>query len=327
MAGGDRVAVAVVGVLEGEAVVDDAEEGDEGGPGAEALVHRVGVAGLVLDEAGEEAGEGVVAGEERALDGEHLALLGVEEEDQPHEDGEQPLVDLVGAAGVVAESAEELAAGVGVGGLEALEEVEQGGEHLLGELGGDLALVLAALGEDGVEPLSRGELVQAVVLEQLAERRAGLATGGGEQGAEREGDVAGLLGLGPVDEADGVGGEDQAERDAGLVEQALELLLRRLVPGGFVGVVRLAVEVDAGGDLQAEQAPGRGALGRVGPAVGEARVRGRRRTGSARGGAARAWGGGSGRRWGCLAPGPRTCGRGRRGGRTPAGRASSRGSR
>ena len=60
----------------GAAGVDEAEEGEQGGPGAEALVHGVGVAAGVLAEAEVEAGDAVVGGPGR-LAGHEAAVLGV----------------------------------------------------------------------------------------------------------------------------------------------------------------------------------------------------------------------------------------------------------
>ena len=64
--------------------VDGAEEGEELGPGAVAVVHGVGVAFVVDAEAFEEAVDGVEAGVEGGIWGQ-AAIFGVEEEDGAHE--------------------------------------------------------------------------------------------------------------------------------------------------------------------------------------------------------------------------------------------------
>ena len=128
------------------AVVDQAEERQQLRPGAVALVHRVGVAAGVGAQPLEEAGDRVVVGVDRVA-GEQAAVLGVEEEHEPHEDGEQAGVDLVRVVGE--HLAEQLALALVVGRLEAAEQLVEGGEHLLGQLRRDDVLVLAALGEDG----------------------------------------------------------------------------------------------------------------------------------------------------------------------------------
>jgi hypothetical protein len=76
------------------AVVDHAEEDDELRPRAVALVHRVGEQRGVLAQALVEARERVVA-QERLVLGQHAPLLGIEQKDEPQDDGEQRAVDLV----------------------------------------------------------------------------------------------------------------------------------------------------------------------------------------------------------------------------------------
>ena len=162
------------------------EQGQELGPGPVALIHRVGVAALVLDQPREQAGDRVVA-DEQVVGRKHLALLGVEQEHQPHQDREQPFVDIVGAVGPVAQAREELAPRFLVGRLEPFQQLEQGGEHLLGELGGDLVLILAALGQDrGAAAGGRaGPWIRSWLSSALS-AGAGQPAGGLQQGFERE---------------------------------------------------------------------------------------------------------------------------------------------
>ena len=80
------------------AVVDHAEEHEELRPGAVALVHRVREERGVLAQALVEARERVVP-QERLVLGQHVPLLGVEQEDEPQDHGEQRPVDLVGVLG------------------------------------------------------------------------------------------------------------------------------------------------------------------------------------------------------------------------------------
>ena len=175
------------------------------------------------------------------------------------------------------------------------------------------------------EPLPGGQDVDPLVVEQGLERGAGQATGRLEEGFERERDVPRLLRLGPIDQPDGRLLEDQADRDPGLVEQPLELLLRRLDPGAVLRVGRLAVEVDPAGDRQPEQGVRRAVLGGLRPAIGEARFERVVVLGELRGGAPRGLRGGR-PAWGPF-PGRRTSGRSDPGDTNPAGPASSRGSR
>ncbi len=137
------------------------------GPGAVALVHRVRVERGVLAQALVEARRGVVAQEGLVL-GQHVPLLGVEQEDEPQEDGEQRPVDLVRVLGE--RLAEELALGRVVGGLEAAQQLVERVEHLLGEALADLVLVLAAVLEERGEALRAGQAQQSRLAEQQAQR-------------------------------------------------------------------------------------------------------------------------------------------------------------
>src|SRR5690606_10749748 len=106
----------------GAAGVDQAKERTEPGPGAEALVHGVGVAAGVLAEALVEAGDRVALGVDRALGHEPL-ILGVEQEDQTQQHGEEAAVDVLGV--LAGERAQERPAGLGVGGPKAAEELQE----------------------------------------------------------------------------------------------------------------------------------------------------------------------------------------------------------
>ena len=77
------------------AVVDHAEQREELGVPAEALVHGIRVKRRVFAQPFVEAGEGVGA-EKGLVLRQHVPLLGVEQEHEPQHDGEQPPVDLVG---------------------------------------------------------------------------------------------------------------------------------------------------------------------------------------------------------------------------------------
>ena len=78
-------------------VMDEAKQHEQLRPGAEALVHGVRVERGVFAQALVEAGERVVPDEGLVLR-QHAALLGVEEEDEAQNDGEQTAVDVVAVA-------------------------------------------------------------------------------------------------------------------------------------------------------------------------------------------------------------------------------------
>ena len=140
--------------------------------------------------------------------------------------------------GVVAgEVGEELAAGRLVGGLEAAQELEEGAEDLFGEAGGYLVLVFAGLGEEGGEAAVVGFAEEAVGAEEHQAGAEGLAAGDAGHELEGEAEVAGGLAAGGVDEAEEGAVVEQADRDVGLAEEALELGLWGGVPvvGGGLG--------------------------------------------------------------------------------------------
>ena len=62
--------------------------------------------------------------------------------------------------------AEQLALGLVVGGLETADQLEERRQDLLGQLGRDDVLVLAAVGEDGREPLLLAQAEEPLLTEQ-----------------------------------------------------------------------------------------------------------------------------------------------------------------
>ena len=77
--------------------MDEAKQNEKLRPGAEALVHGVRVKGGVFTQALVETGERVVPDEGLVLR-QHAALLGIEEEDEAQNDGEQAAIDVVAIA-------------------------------------------------------------------------------------------------------------------------------------------------------------------------------------------------------------------------------------
>ena len=111
-------------------------------PGPETLVHRVGEAAGVVPQPVEQAGDRVVVRVDR-IAGQQVAVLGVQHEDQPHQHRQQARIDVVGIVGQ--HVPQQLAVRDIVGRLEAAHQFVQGRQHLLGQLGGDGVLVLAAV--------------------------------------------------------------------------------------------------------------------------------------------------------------------------------------
>ena len=85
------------------ALVDQPEQREQPAPGAAPLVHRVGIERGVLDQPGVEAAHGIAGlvelprARRRCSDGREVAVLGIEDEDEPHQDREQALVEMAGA--------------------------------------------------------------------------------------------------------------------------------------------------------------------------------------------------------------------------------------
>lgn len=258
--------------------MEEAEEGEEAGPGAEALVHGVGVERRLVAELGEEAAHGVVLDVD-GVGGDEAAVLGVEDEDEAEERGEEAAVDLVAFAIVAVEDvAQEGAARGFVRGLEAAHELVEGVEHLAGEAGGDEVLVLAALAEEGREALGARNGEEALGREEHEEGRAEGAPGDLAEVGEGEVEPAGRLPFRRGDEAQGVAVREEARGDARLAQEALEARRGARVPA--VGVVAApvfavrtagVVERRTGRDDGDEEEP---AVGGVGVGDGEGGAKG-----------------------------------------------------
>ncbi len=200
------------------AVVNQAEEGEEAGPGAVALVHRVGVEAGVGAELLEEAGDPVVLGVGGLLR-HHPPLFSVEEEDQAHQRGHQAAVDPLRI--VAGDVTQEGPLDRVVGSDKPTKKLAKGPQDLLGELGRDLVLVLAALGEERRQAAIVGEGEEARRPEEElkgAEDRPAVAL---RHRLDREGQVARGLAPRSVNQADRAVVDEEADRHAGLGEEPL----------------------------------------------------------------------------------------------------------
>ena len=156
--------------------------------------------------------------------GHQPAVLGVEQEHQPQQHGEQPGVDLVRV--VVQHVAEQFALAQVVGRLEAAQQLVQRGQHLLGQLGGDGVLVLAAVGEDGRQALLVRQREEPLGREQHVQGREDRPARHLGHGLHGEGQVPGRLAPRGVDEPQMRAVGEQADRHLGLAQQPLEAGLR-----------------------------------------------------------------------------------------------------
>ena len=112
-----------------------------------------------------ETGERVVPDEGLVLR-QHAALLGVEEEDEAQNDGEQAAIDVVAIAFRRERLAQQPSAGSVMGGLEPTQKLVERVHHLLGEALAHLVLVLAAVLQESGEPLAAGQREEALLGEQ-----------------------------------------------------------------------------------------------------------------------------------------------------------------
>ena len=201
-------------------VVDEPEQDQELRPRAETLVHGVRVQGGVFAETFVEAAERVVA-EEGVVFRQHAALLGVEQEDEAEDDSEEPSVDVVPVAVLGERFPKQLPAGGIVGGLEPPDELVEGVHHLLGEALAHLVLVLAAVLEEGGEPLRARQGEEALFGEEEAEGGAERPPGGETHVRDAEVHPAGALAARSGDEAKRDAVEEQAGGNPGAPKQAL----------------------------------------------------------------------------------------------------------
>nr|WP_165251981.1 hypothetical protein [Paludisphaera soli] len=234
------------------AVVDQAEERQELRPRAVAVVHRVGVPAGILAEPLEEAGDRI----ELLVDlvaGDEPAILGVEHEDEPHQHGEQSRVDVVRV--VLQHGPEQFALRPLVGRLEPPDEFIEGLEHLLGELGGDEVLVLAAVRQDRGEALLGPEREEPLLAKQHVQGREDRPPGDLGHVLDAESRVARSLAARGVDQAELRAVGEQPDGDLRLAQQPFEPRLAARLPAV---VVRLAdlVEPGPGGEGLDEHHPG-----------------------------------------------------------------------
>ena len=132
------------------AVVDHTEKDEKLCPGAVALIHRVREERGVFAKALVETGERIVA-QERLVLRQHVPLLGVEQKDEPQNDGKQRAVNFVGVLNE--RLAKKLTLRSVVGSLESAQQFVKCVQYLLGQLLTDLVLVLAAVLKEGGEAL------------------------------------------------------------------------------------------------------------------------------------------------------------------------------
>ena len=229
------------------AAVDDAEEGEELRPRAEAVVHGVRVTLGIGAQSLEESAHGVVPDVKPAAR-QQPAVFGEEDEHEPEQDGDEAAVDVGGIPG--GEFAEEFALGAFVRGLEAAQEFVEGVEDLLGENFRDAGLVVATALEQRGQAGVAGRVEERPRAEEQLERAEDEATGDFGHRADGERERAGVFLGRRVDEAEARAVGEQTDGHAGLAQEALEFLRGRGVPvavgtgGGFVEVHRGGVGLD-----------------------------------------------------------------------------------
>ena len=121
--------------------VDGAEEREHAVPGGRRALQRVlalAVGALVQLRAQRARGQRL--GVARVVDGQQPALLGHEQEDEPHHHGDRAAVDLV-----LIEARQQRAVALAVGRVERGDQQLDAAAHLRAELVGDLLLLVRAL--------------------------------------------------------------------------------------------------------------------------------------------------------------------------------------
>ena len=227
--------------------MNEAEERQKLRPRAEARVHRVGIARLIVSQPLEEPRDRVVLLIHVARR-HQAAVLGIEDEHQAHQRGEQPAVHLVRL--FAQHLRQQHALRIVVRALESADEIPQRLQHLAGQLGGDLVLRLAAPAQERGQPMRLVlEIGDAAHVEQRDERaHHGAAERFGKM-RELKRQVAGRLAVRRVDKAERCAVEEQADRDAGFAEQTFQTRVRAGAPAVvFVIRRRCFVEVGAGGN-------------------------------------------------------------------------------
>ena len=149
------------------AVVEQPEQHQELRPGAVPLVHRVRMEGRILAQALVETGERVVACEGLAVR-QQVAFLGVEQEDEPQDDGQQRVVDIVGT--LSQRTAQQFAVRCVVGRLEPAQQLVERVQHLLGQPLAHLVLEAPAVGEQRREALLARQAEESGLAQQQPQR-------------------------------------------------------------------------------------------------------------------------------------------------------------
>ena len=260
----DRAAGAVVA----RSVVDEAKQHEELRPGTETLVHGVRVERGVFAQALVEAGERVVPDEGLVLR-QHAALLGVEQEDEAQNDGEQTAVDVVAIAFGRERLAQQPSAGSVMGGLEPAQKLVERVHHLLGETLAHLVLVLAAVFQERGEPLAAGQCEEALLGKQQAECGAERAPGGPAHVRDAEVHPAGAFAARGGDEAKRGAVEQQAGGNPGAAKQTLRAPLGRGFKARAGAAGRRHVEVPTRVEHLHEKLPWCFAVSRIALANGE----------------------------------------------------------
>ena len=201
------------------ALVDHAEERQQLCPSPETLVHRVGIAALIVAQPLEQPGDRVEVAVDR-IGGKQVAVLGVQDEDQPHEHGQQTGVDVVR---VFAEHVgQKLALALVVGRLESANQFVKGRQDLLGKLRRDDILVLAAVGQNGGQPLLLGQREEPVGVEQHVQGGEDRPAGDLGHGRHGECHVTARLATRGIDKAEMRAVAKQPDRHFRLAQEPLE---------------------------------------------------------------------------------------------------------
>src|SRR5262249_49377798 len=130
-------------------------------------IHRVRVGLIILPKACKKAVNGIVLGVE-CRDRKESTVFGEQDEDQPHKNVKDPLVNVVWI--LLQGSLEEFAFRFFVRALKAADHLEESFQDLLGQLLGNTRLIFAALCQEGREPRFRRNRKKTRVSKQFIQR-------------------------------------------------------------------------------------------------------------------------------------------------------------
>ena len=237
--------------------MDKPEQRQQLRPCAKSLVHTVGPGRGVVPQPIEQAAQGIVLLVDRVI-GHEPPVLGIEHKHQAHQRRDQPAIEMLRIA---PRQFGDISRALRIGRNEAAQQLMQRGEHLPRQPGGNLRLRFPAPVQQGRKAgLRGGAAEQAIGREQHVERGQDRAPRRLGHLGKLEGHMAGRLPPRCMEQPNSLICTQQADRNTGFAQQALETGVQGCVPA----IRRQWGPVEIGpGNLLADQhhPPGFGATG------------------------------------------------------------------